>query len=33
MGAASATTILEGERTFNLAVRYAPEFRDSIDKM
>lgn len=33
MGAASATTVLEGDRTFNLAVRYAPEFRDSIDKV
>jgi heavy metal efflux system protein len=33
MGGSVATTILEGDRTFGLAVRYAPEFRDSIEKI
>ncbi len=32
-GGAVASTILEGDRTFGLAVRYAPEFRDSIEKV
>jgi cobalt-zinc-cadmium resistance protein CzcA len=31
MGGAVATTVLEGDRTFNLTVRLAPEYRDSID--
>jgi cobalt-zinc-cadmium resistance protein CzcA len=30
-GGASATTILEADRQFNLNVRFAPEFRNSID--
>jgi cobalt-zinc-cadmium resistance protein CzcA len=33
MGAAVATTVLEGDREFNLAVRYAPEYRNSIEKI
>lgn len=33
MGGASATTVLEGDRSWSLVVRYAPEFRDSIDKI
>jgi cobalt-zinc-cadmium resistance protein CzcA len=33
MGGANATTVLEGDREFNLAVRYAPEYRDSIEKV
>ena len=33
MGGASATTVLEGDRTFGLVVRYAPECRDSIEKV
>jgi cobalt-zinc-cadmium resistance protein CzcA len=31
MGGAVATTVLEGDRTFNLTVRLAPKYRDSID--
>jgi hypothetical protein len=31
MGGAVATTVLEGDRQFNLTVRLAPEYRDSID--
>jgi len=33
LGGAVATTVLEGERLFNLTVRLAPEFRDNIDKI
>jgi cobalt-zinc-cadmium resistance protein CzcA len=33
LGGAVATTVLEGERQFNAAVRYAPEARDSIEKI
>ncbi|HEV3098604.1 MAG TPA: CusA/CzcA family heavy metal efflux RND transporter [Candidatus Udaeobacter sp.] len=33
MGGASATTVLEGERQFDVAVRYPPEYRDNIDKI
>ena len=33
MGGAVATTVLEGDREFNLAVRFSPEYRDSIDKI
>ncbi|MGO9244503.1 MAG: efflux RND transporter permease subunit [Verrucomicrobiia bacterium] len=33
MGGATATTVLEGDREFNLVVRYAPEYRDSIEKI
>jgi heavy metal efflux system protein len=33
MGGAVATTVLEGDRQFGLAVRFAPEFRDSIEKI
>jgi heavy metal efflux system protein len=33
MGGAPATTVLEGDRTFGLVVRYAPDCRDSIDKI
>jgi heavy metal efflux system protein len=33
MGGATATTILEGDRSWNLVVRYAPEYRDSIEKI
>ncbi|HUA54813.1 MAG TPA: efflux RND transporter permease subunit, partial [Candidatus Sulfotelmatobacter sp.] len=29
----SATTVLEGDRQFNLNVRFAPKYRDSIDKI
>jgi heavy metal efflux system protein len=32
-GGATATTILEGDRSFSLVVRYAPEYRDSIEKI
>jgi cobalt-zinc-cadmium resistance protein CzcA len=31
LGGAVATTVLEGDRQFNLTVRLAPEFRESID--
>jgi len=33
MGGAVATTVLEGDRQFNLAVRFAPEYRDSVEKI
>ncbi len=33
MGGAVATTVLEGDRQFDLAVRFAPEHRDSVEKI
>jgi cobalt-zinc-cadmium resistance protein CzcA len=33
MGGAVATTVLEGERQFELVVRYTPEARDNVDKI
>jgi len=33
LGGAVATTVLEGERQFELVIRYTPEYRDSIDKI
>lgn len=33
MGGAVATSVLEGDRSFDLVVRYAPEFRDSIEEI
>jgi len=33
MGGAVATSVLEGDRQFDLIVRYTPEYRDSIDKV
>jgi len=33
MGGANATTVLEGDRTFGLVVRYAPECRDSMERI
>jgi cobalt-zinc-cadmium resistance protein CzcA len=33
MGGAAATTVLEGDRQFGLVVRYAPESRDTIEKI
>lgn len=33
VGGAVATTVLEGERQFDVAVRYPAEYRDSIDKI
>jgi cobalt-zinc-cadmium resistance protein CzcA len=33
MGGAVATTVLEGDRQFDLVVRYTPEYRDSIEKI
>jgi heavy metal efflux system protein len=33
MSGSVATTVLEGDRQFNLAVRYAPEYRDNIDNI
>ncbi len=33
MGGAVATSVLEGDRQFDLVVRYTPEYRDSIDKI
>jgi cobalt-zinc-cadmium resistance protein CzcA len=33
LGAAVATQVLEGDRSFNLAVRYAREFRDTTNKI
>jgi cobalt-zinc-cadmium resistance protein CzcA len=33
MGGAVATSVLEGDRQFDLAVRYTPEYRDSIEKI
>lgn len=32
MGGAVATSVLEGDRSFDVAVRYMPEYRDSIEK-
>jgi cobalt-zinc-cadmium resistance protein CzcA len=33
MGGAVASTVLEGDRTFNLTVRLAPKYRDSIESI
>jgi len=33
MGGAVATSVLEGERQFDLVVRYTPEYRDGIEKI
>jgi cobalt-zinc-cadmium resistance protein CzcA len=33
MGGAVATSVLEGDRQFDLVVRYTPEYRDGIDKI
>jgi cobalt-zinc-cadmium resistance protein CzcA len=33
MGGAAATSVLEGDRQFDVVVRYTPEYRDSIDKI
>jgi heavy metal efflux system protein len=33
MGGAVATAVLEGDRQFDLVVRYTPEYRDSIEKI
>jgi cobalt-zinc-cadmium resistance protein CzcA len=33
MGGAVATSVLEGDRQFDLVVRYKPEYRDSIEKI
>jgi cobalt-zinc-cadmium resistance protein CzcA len=33
LGGAAATTVLEGDRGFNVVVRYSTEYRDSIDKI
>ena len=33
MGGAAATSVLEGERQFDLVVRYPPEYRDSFEKI
>jgi cobalt-zinc-cadmium resistance protein CzcA len=33
LGGTAATTVLEGDRQFGLVVRYAPEFRDTIEKI
>src|SRR5271170_4563280 len=33
MGGAAATSVLEGDRQFDLVVRYTPEYRDSIEKI
>jgi cobalt-zinc-cadmium resistance protein CzcA len=33
MGGAVATSVLEGDRQFDLVIRYTPEYRDSIDKV
>ena len=33
LGGAVATSVLEGDRQFELVVRYTPEYRDSIDKI
>jgi len=33
MGGAVATSVLEGDRQFDLVVRYTPEYRDTIDKI
>jgi len=33
MGGAVATSVLEGDRQFDLVVRYTPDYRDSLDKI
>ena len=33
MGGAAATSVLEGDRQFDLVVRYTPEYRDSMEKI
>ena len=33
LGGAVATTLLEGDRQFNVTVRLAPEYRDNIDQV
>jgi cobalt-zinc-cadmium resistance protein CzcA len=33
MGGAAATSVLEGDRQFELVVRYTPEYRDTIEKI
>ncbi|MGA2174760.1 MAG: CusA/CzcA family heavy metal efflux RND transporter [Verrucomicrobiota bacterium] len=33
LGGAAASTVLEGDRQFGLVVRFAPEYRDSIEKI
>jgi len=33
MGGAAATSVLEGDRQFNVVIRYTPEYRDSIEKI
>jgi len=33
LGGGVATTVLEGDRQFGLAVRFAPEFRDDVEKI
>jgi len=33
MGGAVASSVLEGDRNFDLVVRYSPEYRDSVDKI
>jgi len=33
LGGATATQVLEGDREWNLVVRYAPEYRDTIEKI
>ena len=33
MGGAAATSVLEGDRQFDLVVRYTPEYRDSIERI
>jgi len=33
MGGAVASEVLEGDRQFDLVVRYTPEYRDSIDRI
>jgi hypothetical protein len=32
MGGAVATSVLEGDRQFDLVVRYTPEYRDNMGK-
>jgi heavy metal efflux system protein len=33
LGGSTATTVLEGDRSWSLVVRYAPEFRDTMEKI
>jgi cobalt-zinc-cadmium resistance protein CzcA len=33
MGGAAATSVLEGDRQFDLVVRYTPEYRDSVEQI